>query len=166
MLDHTDPAGAGGTAVTSLARWVAPVTTGLALVGTGVSAYLTIDHYAETDLLVCGEGGSVDCGAVTTSAQSMLLGIPVALLGLLWFAAMVGMCLPAAWSAASPLVHQARMAAAVAGMGFVLWLIYAELIIVGAICLWCTVAHVVAFGLFSVIVMTARELPVAGRWVG
>ena len=49
------------------------------------------------------------------------------------------------------------MAALVAGMGFVLWLIYAELIIVGAICLWCTVAHVLAFGLFVVVVMTARD---------
>jgi len=144
-----------------VAGWVAPLTTGLTLAGTAVSAYLTIAHYADSDLLVCADTGSVSCGAVTTSAQSMLLGIPVALLGLVWFVAMVGLCLPPAWRASQPMVHQARLAAAVAGMGFVLWLIYAELIIVGAICLWCTVAHVLAFGLFAVVVTTASTLLVA-----
>ncbi|MCP4245938.1 MAG: vitamin K epoxide reductase family protein [bacterium] len=143
-------------------RWVAPFTTALALAGTAVSGYLTIDHYAESDLLVCSEGGTVNCGAVTTSAQSVLLGVPVALLGLLWFVGMAGLCLPVAWRASSRLVHQARLLGALAGIGFVLWLIYAELIIVGAICLWCTVAHVIAFGLFAVVVMTARELQDVG----
>jgi uncharacterized membrane protein len=141
-----------------VARWVAPSTIALTLAGTAVSMYLTIDHYSESDLLVCGEGATVNCASVTTSAQSMFLGIPVALLGLLWFAGMVVLCLPAAWNAASVRLHQARLVGALAGMGFVLWLIYAELIIVGAICLWCTVAHVLAFGLFSVVVMTARDL--------
>lgn len=139
-------------------RWVAPFTTALTLAGTAVSVYLTIDHYSESDLLVCGEGATVNCASVTSSAQSMFLGVPVALLGLLWFVGMVGLCLPVAWRASSVRVHQVRLVGAVAGMGFVLWLIYAELIIVGAICLWCTVAHVLAFVLFAVVVMTASEV--------
>lgn len=141
-----------------VARWVPLVTTAMALAGTAVSLYLTIAHYGDPDLLVCSEGGTVNCSAVTSSDQSLLFGVPVALLGLLWFVAVTILCLPIAWRAASRLVHQARVAALVAGMGFVLWLIYAELIIVGAICLWCTVAHVLAFGLFVVVVMTARDL--------
>jgi len=141
-----------------VARWVAPVTTAMALAGTGVSLYLTIAHYGDPDLLVCSDTGTVNCGAVTSSEASLLFGIPVALLGLLWFMAVTVLCLPIAWRAANRLVHQARLLALVAGMGFVLWLIYAELIIVGAICLWCTVAHVVAFGLFVVVVMTASDV--------
>ena len=141
-----------------VARWVAPVTTAMALAGTAVSLYLTIAHYGDPDLLVCSDTGTVNCSAVTSSDASLLLGIPVALLGLLWFLAVTVLCLPIAWRAANRLVHQARMAALVAGMGFVLWLIYAELIIVGAICLWCTVAHVLAFGLFVVVVMTASDV--------
>ena len=135
-----------------VARWVVPATLGLTLVGAAVSLYLTISHYGDPDLLVCAEGGSVSCSAVTSSAQSELLGIPVALLGLLWFAGMVVLCLPAAWRAPDRRVHQLRMLGVMAGMVFVLWLIYAELIIVGAICLWCTVAHVVAFALFAIVV--------------
>ncbi len=148
--------------MTTVARWVAPLTGGLTLAGTAVSLYLTIDHYAASDLLACVEGGTVNCNAVTSSAESMFLGVPVALLGLLWFAGMLVLCLPMAWRAAAAIVHRARLVGAIAGMGFVLWLLYAELIIVGAICLWCTVAHVIAFVLFAVVVMTASDLLATG----
>jgi len=141
-----------------VARWVAPVTTALALAGLAVSVYLTIAHYTDPELLVCADSGTVNCSAVTTSAQSTFLGIPVAVLGLLWFVAMLALCLPVAWNAPSRTVHLARFAAALGGIGFVLWLVYAELVIIGAICLWCTVAHVLAFGLFVVVVTTAPDL--------
>ena len=141
-----------------VARWVAPVTTALALAGLAVSVYLTIAHYTDPELLVCADSGTVNCSAVTTSAQSTFLGIPVALLGLIWFIGMLALCLPVAWNASSRYVHLARFAGALGGIGFVLWLVYAELVIVGAICLWCTVAHVLAFGLFVVVVTTAPDL--------
>ncbi len=38
-------------------------------------------------------------------------------------------------------------------MAFVLWLVYAELFVIDAICLWCTVVHVVAFALFVIVVL-------------
>ncbi|MBT8214065.1 MAG: vitamin K epoxide reductase family protein, partial [Acidimicrobiia bacterium] len=134
------------------------VTTAMALAATAVAIYLTIAHYADPDLLVCSEGGTVDCSSVTSSDQSLLFGIPVALLGLIWAAGVSVLCLPMAWRAASRRVHQARLVAVIGGMAFVLWLIYAELIIVGAICLWCTVVHVLAFGLFVVVVMNASDV--------
>jgi uncharacterized membrane protein len=141
-----------------VSRWVAPLTTAMALAATAVAAYLTVAHYADPDLLVCAENGTVNCGAVTSSAQSSFLGVPVALLGLVWAAAMLGLCLPVAWRSTSRTVHLARLAGALGGMTFVLWLVYAELIIVGAICVWCTVVHVLAFGLFAVVVTTTPVL--------
>jgi uncharacterized membrane protein len=143
-----------------VARWVAPVSTVLALAGVGVSTYLTVAHYTDPtgELQFCSGTGTVDCGAVTTSAQSTFLGVPVALLGLLWFAGMLALCLPVAWRAEIRSVHLARLVGAIGGIGFVLWLIYAELIIIGAICVWCTVAHVIAFALFVVVVLTTPAL--------
>ena len=38
---------------------------------------------------------------------------------------------------------------------FVLYLIYAELFSIGAICLWCTSVHVITFALFVLIVFGA-----------
>jgi len=139
-------------------RWASPVSLLLSLTGFAVSTYLTIAHYTTPETLVCATSGTVNCERVTTSAQSMFLGIPVAVLGLAWFAAMTALSTPAAWRSESRLLHLARMLAAIGGIGFALWLVYAELVLIGAICLWCTVAHVMAFGLFVVSVITAPDL--------
>lgn len=139
-------------------RWAAPVGIVLSAAGVAVSTYLTAAHFSTPDLLVCTEGGLVDCTSVTTSRWSVFLGVPVPLLGLLWFLAMLGLSLPAAWRSSRREVHLARLVLAVAGIGFVLWLIYAELVLVGALCLWCTVAHVLAFGLFAIVALTAPDL--------
>ena len=141
-----------------LGRWVVPTSLALAVGGIAVSTYLTIAHYTGPDVLVCSASGTVNCEAVTTSPQSMFLGIPVALLGLLYFVGMAVLCLPVAWRSMSRLVHLARLVGSIAGVGFVLWLVYAELFIIQAICLWCTVAHVLAFGLFVIVVWTAPLL--------
>jgi uncharacterized membrane protein len=137
---------------------VVPTSLALALGGVAVSTYLTIAHYTTPKILACSSSETINCDLVTSSAQSKFLGVPVALLGLLWFIGMTVLCLPVAWRSGSRLVHVARLAGAIAGIGFALWLVYAELFIIGAICLWCTVAHVLAFGLFVVVVMTIPDV--------
>jgi uncharacterized membrane protein len=144
--------------VTRVARWVAPASLALSLGGVGVSTYLTIAHFTTSKILVCSASGTVNCERVTTSAQSTFVGIPVALLGLVWFVAMTALSLPLAWRSPNRLVHLARLAGAIAGVGFALWLVYAELFIIGAICLWCTVAHVLAFGLFVIALLTVPDV--------
>ncbi|HLG91441.1 MAG TPA: vitamin K epoxide reductase family protein [Acidimicrobiales bacterium] len=134
-----------------LPRWLPWAASVLGLAGVGVSSYLTIAHYDSSVQLACSASGIVDCAKVTTSAQSKIVGIPVAVLGLAWFLAMTGINLPPAWRAASPWVARARLALAVSGIGFVLYLISAELLIIGAICVWCTSAHVLAFLLFMLV---------------
>jgi uncharacterized membrane protein len=136
--------------VIAIPRWITVSSLVLALAGLAVAGYLTIAHYASSSILACSSSGLVNCELVTTSAQSKFLGMPVALLGLIWFVAMTALCLPAALGSTDRRVHVVRLLASVLGIGFVLWLIYAELIIIGAICLWCTVVHVIAFGLFAI----------------
>jgi uncharacterized membrane protein len=92
----------------------------------------------------------VSCELVTTSSESVFLGIPVAVLGLAWFVGMSVLCLPASWRSTDRRVHLLRVVASLLAIAFVLWLIYAELVIIGAICLWCTAAHVLAFALFAI----------------
>ena len=45
-------------------------------------------------------------------------------------------------------MRYARLAAAVGGVAMVLWLVYAELFIIDAICLYCTVVHGLTLLLF------------------
>lgn len=122
---------------------------GLAIVALGASIYLTVAHYTNPRILACSETGTVNCEAVTTSAQSAVLGIPVAVLGLVWSLGMVALTSPLAdrWARAG----DARRVATGLGMAFVLWLVYAELFLIGAICLWCTLVHVCTFGLFALV---------------
>jgi uncharacterized membrane protein len=130
----------------------------LCLAGLGVSTYLTIAHYNAKLLLACPETGIVNCAKVTESPQSAILGVPVALLGLLYFVAIAPLHLPAAWRSDSSLLRRARVGAAVAGILMVLYLVYTELFTLDALCLWCTAVHVVTFLLFVVTLVGTMQL--------
>lgn len=137
--------------------WLPPVCVGAAVAGLGVSAYLTVAHFTSPALLACGADGLVNCERVTTSAQSELLGIPVAVLGLGWFLAMSMLTSAPAWRSGLKLLTWARLTLAMTGMGFVLYLLYSELFTIGSICLWCTAAHVLAFVLFVLVMVFSAE---------
>jgi hypothetical protein len=70
----------------------------VALAAFGVAFYLTLAHYdASAVRLVCSGNGAINCAKVTSSPQSVILGVPVALIGLIYYAVMVGLNLPFMW---------------------------------------------------------------------
>ena len=83
-------------------RWLAPTSLILSIVGLLVSAYLTYEHYTGNETLVCTVTGVIDCGKVTSSAWSTFMGVPVALLGLLFFVALTILVLPSVWRRTEP----------------------------------------------------------------
>jgi uncharacterized membrane protein len=126
-----------------------------------VSAYLTVEHYSSSTTLACPERRTINCARVTTSAWSHIVGIPVALLGFLYFVAMVALCAPPAWTVRS--LVWPRVWAAVIGAVSVLYLVWVELFRVDAICIWCTAVHVCTIVvLASVLWCTLVPAPVAG----
>jgi uncharacterized membrane protein len=140
----------------------APVTTLLlSAAGLAVSIYLTVAHYGSPELLVCSEGAVVDCATVTSSEQSRLLGIPVAVLGVAFFLFMTALSTPLAWRSAHRTVGWLRLAGAGAGVLFVVYLVAAEFLLIGKICLWCTVVHVITLALAAVLVTVALRGPEA-----
>ncbi len=154
------------TAQAGPAPWVQIATLVLALAGLGVSIYLTIAHFTESALAGCSESGVVNCTKVTTSPQSYVFGIPVAVLGLAFFVFAVAIMSPWAWQSAWREIHLARIASMVVGIGFVLYLIYAELFTIGSICLYCTSVHAITFALFvlTAIAAAAWGLKPGARW--
>ena len=151
-----DPA----AATSSAPAWARSSSLALAVAGLLVSAYLTVEHYSSSTTLACPETGVVNCVKVTTSSYSTLAGVPVALLGLLFFAAMTLLCTPAAWRRSSPWLDRARLAGAIAGVAMVVYLVWAELFRIDAICLWCTVVHVLTVALFAVLALAAALRPI------
>ncbi len=125
----------------------------LSLLGVADSTYLTITHF-EKQVLVCPANSFINCAKVTTSAQSEILHIPVAVLGLAFYLAMTAINLPPMWKTTDVRVAWVRLAMAVSGIGFVLYLLYAELFIIKAICEYCTGVHIITFALFILIVVT------------
>jgi len=133
-------------------RWLSPVTLALALVGLGVSIYLTVEHFSgATHLAGCTVGGAVDCGAVTTSRWSHFLGIPVSVLGLVYFVLAVPFLTPWAWRSRTWFWRWGRQGGAVLGLVSVVYLLYAELGRVHKICEYCTSVHLITLVLFAVI---------------
>ncbi len=130
-------------------RW--PAAVGLTLCGLGfaVAGYLTYEHYTSSTSLSCpAGGGAVNCLKVTTSIYSKIHGVPVALLGLVFFTIMAVLQTPPAWRSDRLVVRTARVLWSVVGVATALWLIYAELFKIDAICLWCTSVHILTVLLF------------------
>ena len=139
------------------ARWRPYAALALSIAGLGVSSYLTAAHFSGARL-ACADSGLVNCQKVTTSAESYFIGVPVALWGLLFYVAMTALNLPGAWRSTDRRIHVLRLAMAVVGICFVLYLVSAELLIIKNICLWCTSVHAVTFLLFVLVVVTVPKM--------
>jgi uncharacterized membrane protein len=139
-------------------RWRPVATTIICLLGTGLAGWLTWGHYFNQkainnscSMLSSGAHGLVNCGIVTTSPESVIIGVPVALYGLLYFIAMSTVCVPRAWRHPSRRLAQLRLFAVIAGMAFVLYLIGVEAHL-RYICIFCTGEHILQFALFMLVV--------------
>lgn len=103
----------------------------LTVLGVGLASYLTYIHYAGIKPL-CGTNGG-GCEIVQTSEYSKLVGIPVALIGLLGYIAILGSLLVRE----SETSRLATVAFTVVGFGFSLYLTYRELFSIHHICEYC-----------------------------
>ena len=128
----------------------------VALGGIAVSAYLTLVHFRD-DLLVCAVGG---CHTVQKSPYAELEGVPVAVLGLGMFVAIVLLGLARQmrpdWSET---VTLATFGLALAGTVFTIYLTYLELIVIHAVCQWCVLTALLAWALLIVEGVFVLESP-------
>lgn len=111
----------------------------LALTGLILSAYLTWVHY-EPGALVCGTGG---CEVVQQSKYSEMFGIPIAILGLLMFAALLVLIVirelrPQYDDISSTLILMMLVAALL----YWAFLTYIELNVLYAVCQWCVATSI------------------------
>ena len=119
----------------------------LALIGVAIAGYLTWVHYAGLDPVCVGGGGG--CERVQSSRWAELAGVPVAVLGLAGYLAIL--------ASLALREDQGSLAAAflsLVGFGFSAWLTYVEIAKIDAICQWCVASAVVMTAL--AIVSVAR----------
>jgi uncharacterized membrane protein len=104
-----------------------------------VAAYLTYIHYAGIKPL-CGKNGG-GCEIVQTSQYSKLAGVPVALIGLIGYVAILGSLLAPEGETS----RFATVAFTVVGFGFSAYLTYREIFSIHHICEWCISSFVLVF---------------------
>jgi len=134
----------------------------IAVIGLGISAYLTTLHYAGS-APVCAVGGVFNCGQVLSSSYSVIPGtqIPVTVPGMLWFIVSGTLAAISLVSGRRGLAEPGWLRPAHAvwgGIGLiaVFYFIHGE-VAVGAICEWCTGVHLLVF--ISLLVALARLRP-------
>ena len=123
----------------------------LALAGIGVATYLTIAHYADV-APICATGGG--CERVQNSDYAELAGVPVAMLGLLGYVAILaGLLVP------GETARLAVAAMALVGAGFSAYLTYLELFVIDAICQWCVASAVIMSAIAVLAVVRVLRTP-------
>jgi uncharacterized membrane protein len=114
----------------------------LCVAGIGISGYLTYVHFAGLQP-VCGI--SHGCETVQTSAYATLLGIPVAMLGVITY---VVILISLRLRGERPLLTS--YALTLTAFAFSVYLTYRELFTIHAICSWC-VSSAVVFTLLAIV---------------
>lgn len=122
------------------------------LAGLGVSAYLTVVHYTSVPL-VCSTSGAINCEQVLSSPYAVIAGttLPTSAAGLVWFAVTVALAGLRLAGPSWPVVARLQLAWSAIGLVTVVGLVFIEIVVLGAICIWCTAAHSLVVAIFLLV---------------
>jgi vitamin-K-epoxide reductase (warfarin-sensitive) len=121
-------------AVTDSVHRLMSVVAVIAVCGMVVSSVSLQHHYAKSKTEYCDIGETFNCDIVNRSEYSKLLGVPVALIGMLGYAALAGLATISRERQATPSL---LFAGAAAGLAFALYLSYIEKYELGVWCILC-----------------------------
>lgn len=121
----------------------------LAVAGAAVAGYLTYTHYADVAPL-CRTGG---CEIVQRSSYAEIAGVPVALLGLVGYLAILVTAL-----VRRPWATVACAALAVFGVVFAVYLLLVQLVVIDAVCQWCVTSDVILLAIGALALLRLRPL--------
>jgi uncharacterized membrane protein len=124
----------------------------LAAIGIGIAGYLVYVHYTDTKVLCSISHG---CETVQKSRYAKIAGVPVALLGLIGYVAILATLFVRSESG-----RLAGAGMALVGLGFSGWLTYLEAARIHAWCQWCVGSAIVMTLLTIVLVWRLLVAPV------
>lgn len=106
----------------------------LAVCGVAVSSVSLQHHFANSKTSFCDIGQAFNCDIVNRSEYSTIFGIPVALIGVLGYAALAGLATVYRERRDTPAM---LLGATLAGLAFALYLTYIEARVLGVYCILC-----------------------------
>ena len=122
---------------------------GLSLAGVALTGYLLTVRWGDGQLY-CSTGG---CETVQSSRYAEVLGVPVALAGLLAY-----LLLGASAFVAAPLARVAAAAVALSALAFSAYLLVIQLVVIEAICQWCVASDALTTLVAAVALLRLREV--------
>lgn len=133
------------------------ITVALAILGLLVSIYMTIYKVTANDNMCLGSG---DCSTVNASRYSEVYGIPVALVGVLGYAAILGIH----WLERRNNFFRANgsmifFGISLIGFLFSLWLVYVEVAILKALCPFCVTSQITMTIIFILSIIRVVRQP-------
>jgi uncharacterized membrane protein len=133
------------------------ITVALAILGLLVSIYMTIYKITSNDNMCLGSG---DCSTVNASRYAEINGIPVALIGVLGYAAIAGIH----WFDRKNDFFEANgtmilFGISLIGFLFTLWLIYVEIALIKALCPFCVTSQITMTIIFILSIIRVVRQP-------
>lgn len=120
--------------MSSRARRICAAIALLATAGTVVSAVSLYHHYQKDKTSYCDLGQNFNCDIVNRSSYSVVLGVPVALIGILGYLLLLALATLYRAKAETPAM---LLITSLAGLGFALYLTYIEGFVLGTWCVLC-----------------------------
>jgi uncharacterized membrane protein len=149
--------------MTPTARTLLIVIAVLAVIGVGVSSVSLAHHYGTSKSSFCDLSETVNCDIVNRSEYSTLLGVPVAVIGVLGYLALLLLATFYRQNSATP---RLLFWGAVAGLGFALYLTYIEGFVLFTWCILClsslfTIFAITVLAFFLIVSSKRKGAPVA-----
>jgi vitamin-K-epoxide reductase (warfarin-sensitive) len=126
----------------------------LAIAGIAVSSVSLYHHYGRSRTSYCDIGENFNCDVVNRSTYSTLLGIPVALIGIIGYLGLLALATVYRSKAETPLL---LLMASIAGLGFALYLTYIEGFVLAAWCILCLSSLALIFSICVLSSLVARS---------
>ena len=133
------------------------ITIALAILGVLVAAYMTVYKLTDNDAMCIGSGG---CSVVNASRYSEVNGIPVALIGIGGYAAILGLLFlerrPGFFQENGTMI---LFGISLVGFLFTLYLIFVEIVLIKAYCPFCLTSQAVMTIIFILSVIQLIRQP-------
>jgi len=141
--------------MTSRARRILLAISLLALGGALVSSVSLSHHYSAARSSFCDFGESFNCDMVNRSIYSVVFGIPVALIGIIGYLVLLALAILYRAEAETPAI---LLMAALAGLGFALYLTYIEAFVLAVWCILCltSLGLILAIAVLSAVLVVSR----------
>jgi uncharacterized membrane protein len=132
--------------------WLNRIQLLLIVAGIGIASYLTYVKLFDVKPYCAGVG---NCEAVQSSPYAELLGVPVAIWGLLSYLGLLALFLVkrADWRGFGQLARQLTFLATLVGVMYSAYLTYLELFVINEICPWCVASAIVMTALFALAII-------------